>query len=261
MTVRPSPTRPRCSHGPKVIPPSEIYDTARYGDRPFPVVPVQYTDRAYQATHSGELARGASSTTRPTTARRSTSSRRCRWASCSPNGTVPSDGIATADFAYAPGFDFTQTEPSRATPATASPTRTSRCGAAGTPLYPERITNGVYNLPGQTELLRLGLQRLGGRRPARRRPASRTSTRGCGDTGKLVYDAAAIADPEIDYSDYDTDKDGVVDFFMVVFAGCGGNGGSQLAARRPAGACPYGESLRQHLAAQLDRSRAATATR
>src|SRR3954468_14521939 len=27
------------SHGPKVIPPSETFDTARYGDRPFPVVP------------------------------------------------------------------------------------------------------------------------------------------------------------------------------------------------------------------------------
>ena len=58
---------------------------------------------------------------------------------------------------------------------------------------------------------------------------------GCGDTGKLVYDAAALSDPEIDYSDYDTDKDGVVDFFMVVFAGCGGNGASQLG---PAG-CDY----------------------
>lgn len=34
------------SHGPKVIPPSENYDTARYGDRPFPVIPIQYTDRA-----------------------------------------------------------------------------------------------------------------------------------------------------------------------------------------------------------------------
>ena len=37
------------SHGPKVIPPAERFETARYGDRPFPVVPVQYTDRAYTA--------------------------------------------------------------------------------------------------------------------------------------------------------------------------------------------------------------------
>jgi immune inhibitor A len=53
---------------------------------------------------------------------------------------------------------------------------------------------------------------------------------GCGPTAKVVWDAAAIADPDIDYSDYDTDKDGVVDFFMAVFAGCGGNGASQLSA-------------------------------
>ena len=42
------------SHGPKVIPPAERFETARYGDRPFPVVPVQYTDRAYTADHTGE---------------------------------------------------------------------------------------------------------------------------------------------------------------------------------------------------------------
>ncbi len=44
-----------------------------------------------------------------------------------------------------------------------------------------------------------------------------------------------ISDPEIDYSDFDTDKDGVVDFFMAVFAGCGGNGASQV----PVAICEY----------------------
>ena len=53
---------------------------------------------------------------------------------------------------------------------------------------------------------------------------------GCGQTGKLVADAVAVSDPDIDFSDFDTDKDGVVDFFMVVYAGCGGNGASQLGA-------------------------------
>jgi hypothetical protein len=38
---------PVTSHGPKVIPPGGAYDTARYGDRPFPVIPVEYQDRAY----------------------------------------------------------------------------------------------------------------------------------------------------------------------------------------------------------------------
>ncbi|HUR16490.1 MAG TPA: CARDB domain-containing protein, partial [Candidatus Limnocylindrales bacterium] len=50
----------------------------------------------------------------------------------------------------------------------------------------------------------------------------------CGPTGQAVYDAAVVADPEIDYNDYDLDKDGVVDFFMLVFVGKGGNGDSQI---------------------------------
>ena len=36
------------SHGPKVIPPRETFDTARYGDRPFPVVPVDCFDRKHE---------------------------------------------------------------------------------------------------------------------------------------------------------------------------------------------------------------------
>ena len=72
---------------------------------------------------------------------------------------------------------------------------------------------------------------------------------GCGPTGKIVYDAAAIADPEIDYSDYDTDKDGVVDFFMVVFAGCGGNGASPASRAATCDPTPDAGALRQHLAA------------
>ena len=32
----------------------------------------------------------------------------------------------------------------------------------------------------------------------------------CGPTAKIVYDAASLADPDLDYNDFDTDKDGVV---------------------------------------------------
>ena len=39
------------SHGPKVIPPSGGFETARYGDKPFPMVPVEYVDRAPQHGH------------------------------------------------------------------------------------------------------------------------------------------------------------------------------------------------------------------
>ncbi len=150
-----------------------------------------------------------------------------------PHGTVPSAGIATADFKYAPGFEFTT--PKVANTCKGATYGPAASGVAGTPLYPERITNGVYNLPGQTQYY--GSDSFG--------DATVTSNAGiqdidsgCGEIGKLVYDSAVIADPEIDYSDYDTDKDGVVDFFMVVFAGCGGNGVSQNAGP-PNNSCPY----------------------
>ncbi|MBC7374869.1 MAG: hypothetical protein H7323_12850, partial [Frankiales bacterium] len=38
------------SHGPKVIPPTGGFETARYGDRPFPVVPVDYADFTHTAS-------------------------------------------------------------------------------------------------------------------------------------------------------------------------------------------------------------------
>ena len=157
---------------------------------------------------------------------------------------MPSKGIASKDFTYAPGFEFTNAAPPAGPSGTCHGITFQDLGGAalqGTPLYPERITDGVYNLPGQTEYY--GSDGYGSAVVTSQTPAGiQDIDHGCGDTGKLVYDAAAIADPEIDYSDYDTDKDGVVDFFMVVFAGCGGNGGSQLSTPGDIlGACPYDE--------------------
>ena len=215
------------SHGPKVIPPDGNYDTARYGDRPFPVVPVAYRDRDFQPDHPGErLADVINDPGLPG----STFNlyQEMSLGQLYPHGTVPSAGMATAGFDYGPGFDFTRV--------TDHPTSVSTCAgltapeAAGTPLYPERIHDGVYQLPGTT-----GYYGSDGAGSALVGALTGLSAlmqidSGCGPTGKLVKDAATVADPEIDYSDYDTDKDGVVDFFMVVFAGCGGHGASQLGA-------------------------------
>lgn len=215
------------SHGPKVIPPSESFDTARYGDRPFPVIPVQYSDRSYQTEHSGDdLAKVINDPATPG----STFNlyQEMSIGQLFPHGTVPSDGIATADFTYAPGFPFTHVQPGQTCHGVTF--ADSPVPAAGTPLYPERITNGVYNLPGSTDYYgddANGSALVGAEAGV---AALQQIDSGCGPTGKIVADAAAIADPEIDYSDYDTDKDGVVDFFMGVFAGCGGNGASQLGA-------------------------------
>ncbi|GAA4372675.1 PKD domain-containing protein [Nocardioides caricicola] len=220
-------TKKATSHGPKVIPPSDVYDTARYGDRPFPVVPVQFRDRAYQEGHDGD---SLESVINDPANPGSTYNlfQEMSLGQLFPEGTVPSAGIDTADFTYGPGFDFTQIEPGQTC---LGLTRTAGIPAPGTvggPTYTERITDGVYNLPGNTgyygsdangSALIGALAGVG---------ALQNIDSGCGAAGKLVYDAAAIADPEIDYSDYDTDKDGLVDFFMAVFAGCGGNGSSQL---------------------------------
>ncbi|WP_147095099.1 PKD domain-containing protein, partial [Nocardioides psychrotolerans] len=214
------------SHGPKVIPPNEIYETARYGDRPFPVVPVQYTDRAYQADNSGEeLEKVINDPAYPG----STFNlfQEMSLGQLFPEGTVPSAGKATADFPAGISEEFTGVEAGQT--CTGGVTfADSPAPAEGTPLYPERITEGVYNLPGNTEYYGAdanGSALVGALAGV---GSLQNIDSGCGSAGKLVYDAAVIADPEIDYSDYDTDKDGVVDFFMAVFAGCGGNGASQL---------------------------------
>ncbi|MXG91368.1 PKD domain-containing protein [Nocardioides flavescens] len=221
---------PAYSHGPKVIPPSSTYDTARYGDRPFPIVPVQYRDRAYQSTHTGD---SLESVVNDPTNTGSTFNlfQEMSLGQLYPEGDVPSVGVATAGFSgYAPGFPFTNAKPGNTCLGT---TYADLLGGATGPAaaalqYDKRITNGVYNLPGDTgyygsdsngSAVVGSLTGVG---------ALQNIDSGCGDTGKLVADSVAIADPEIDYSDFDTDKDGVVDFFMVVFAGCGGNGASQL---------------------------------
>ncbi|HEX5771285.1 MAG TPA: PKD domain-containing protein [Nocardioidaceae bacterium] len=210
------------SRGPRVIPPGSQYDTARYGDRPFPVVPVDYRDRKHQASNSGdELSDVINSPEIPG----STFNlfQEISLGQLFPRGTVPSAGVASAPFAQGDEYDFTTLSPE----GTCTGTTFGNDGV-GTPLHPNRIEDGFYQLPGDTAYY--GADKYGS---AVAGAVAGVGTlmdidSACGPTGKLVYDSAAIADPEIDYSDYDTDKDGVVDFFMVVYAGCGGHGASQL---------------------------------
>jgi M6 family metalloprotease-like protein len=229
------------SHGPKVIPPGEQYETARYGDRPFPVVPVQYRDRAYQADHERDLDTVINSPD----FEGSTFNlfQEMSLGQLHPEGTVPSTGIQTAGFDYGPGFDFTQPVPGNTCTGGLTITQTElgdvpAPGTVGGVGYTERITDGVYNLPGNTAYYGADANGSAVVGSLAGVGTLQQIDNGCGPTGKLVYDAAAIADPEIDYSDYDTDKDGVVDFFMAVFAGCGGNGASQLSVA----GCDYADA-------------------
>ncbi|HVF21383.1 MAG TPA: PKD domain-containing protein [Mycobacteriales bacterium] len=235
-----SATSPSTSHGPKVIPPDELYDTARYGDRPFPVVPVEYVEREHAATNEAELLdRVINSPTEPG----STFNlfQEMSFGQLHPNGTVPSSGIATADFSheftnprYADGFDFTNVAPGQTCVLATDFTLSDVPTAVGSPAYPERIKDGWYQLPGTTGYY--GRDAFGSALVGAfsGQGALQQIDSGCGPTGKAVYDAAHAADPEIDYSDYDTDKDGIVDFFMMIYAGRGGHGDSQL----PGPNCP-----------------------
>ena len=146
-----------------------------------------------------------------------------------PEGTVPSSNTALAGWGDTSQWSFTTAAP----PTPALCTGTTYRDQLGSAALPDRIKDGWYQLPGDTnyygaDRLTIGVAVALG---------AAWIDNACGPIGKAVYDAAHIADPEIDYSDYDTDKDGIVDFFMMVFTGIGGNGASR--------AC----RLRQHLAA------------
>ncbi len=233
------------THGPKVIPPSDEYETARYGDKPFVMVPVDFTDRKHSADHTGDaLARKVNS---PATAGSTFNLyQEMSYGQLYPNGVVPSVGIGSRGFDYAPGFEFSTRDPLKPT------CRGTTYGdlpqpveeaVYGTPAYPERISDGWYQLPGDTEY-------YGGDFPAFTLGVGSTIDGACGPTSKSVYDAAVIADPEIDYNEFDLDKDGVVDFFMMVFAGIGGNAGSQTSVPPYDNIWPHSSSLEYYYTQQ-----------
>jgi immune inhibitor A len=236
------------SHGPKVIPPDQTFDTARYGDRPFPVVPVDYFDRKHDTSHSGQvLAKVINSPKK----KGSTFNlyQEMSYKQLFPHGTVPSAGIATADFNVKwkskrfknNGFNFTTPQPQGSCHGATQPKQT-----IGTPLYNERIHDGWYQLPGDTDYYgddRYGSAIIGSVAGV---GSLQSIDDACGPTGKAVYDAAQIADPEIDYSDYDTNKDGVVDFFMMIFTGVGGHGVSQTSVPPYDNIWPHSSTLESY---------------
>jgi immune inhibitor A len=228
------------SAGPKVIPPKETYNTARYGFRPFPVVPVDYRDRKHDPSRSADRLLSAINS-RDVPGSTFNLFQEMSFGQLVPHGTVPSAAVAAADFdvewksphRQASGFAFSTPFPGGACyGATTGP-------VAGTPLYNERIRNGYYQLPGDTAYYGADKTSVANVLV----PNSAFIDSACGPIGKAVYDAAVIADPDLDYSDYDTDKDGVVDFFMMVFVGSGGNGASQVSASPYDNIWPHSSSL------------------
>src|SRR4051794_40318868 len=140
------------SHGPKVIPPGSQYDTARYGDRPFPVVPVDFHDRPHDAGHTaGRL----ESVIDSPDIQGSTFNlyQEMSLGQLFPHGTVPSAGIASAgwdvqwksDRFRQGGFQFSPLQPAGTCHGITYKDQKN------TALYPQRIVNGWYQLPGDTD--------------------------------------------------------------------------------------------------------------
>jgi M6 family metalloprotease-like protein len=234
--VTPQPEVVAKTIGPKVT----TLTTARYGERPFPVVMVQYQDikRCKGPGDPYEECTGDHTAAALDAAVNSRTSGKSLWqlyndmsfGQLSPNGQVrPAIGATTKAFdpIYPHKFSFyTHIDPTKNQGGLCTGTTIGALKA--TPAYPNRIENGWYVLPGTQAWY--GADRTG--------HALLGSLTGqgllfgiddaCGAPGKVVYDAASLADPDLDYNDFDTDKDGVVDFFNLMFAGDGGNGNTSV---------------------------------
>ena len=142
-----------------MIPPDGGFDTARYGDRPFPVVPVDYFDRSTRGVHTGESL--ASKINAPDIPGSTFNLyQEMSYGQLFPNGTVPSAGIATRRLGLRAGLR-------RSPELRASPTRcrgatyARRCRATRyQPLYPERIQRRLVPAARRHRLLRRRRQRL-----------------------------------------------------------------------------------------------------
>lgn len=211
--------------GPKVT----TQQTARYGVRRFPLVMVQYQDikRCNGVGDPYEECTGDHTAEALDEAVNSRTSGKSLWqlyndmsfGQLSPVGSVrPAPGSTAAAFDTTYPHKWSKLQPR----GTCNGTTVS--DLAGTASYPNRIDNGWYVLPGTQGY-------YGSDSTGHALLGAYTGIGllfgvddGCGPTAKITYDAASIADPDLDYNDFDTDKDGWVDFFNVAFAGEGGNG-------------------------------------
>ena len=240
---------PARTHGPKVT----TLESAVYGDRPFPVVMVQYQDVKHctgEKTPFPECTGNHTAAALDTSINSRTTGKSVwqlyqdeSFGQLFPDGRVsPAPNSADTPFAATPAYPYkwSTLDPQGVCTGTtlAPPT------GSGPPLYLNRIEGGWYLLPGtqgyygadKTGHGAVGLQAQQGLLAG--------IDDACGPTGKIAYDAAAVADPDIDYNDFDTDKDGLVDFFNLVFAGDGGN-----LSTTPSGlnnVWPHSSDLRQY---------------
>ncbi|MCA1832205.1 MAG: immune inhibitor A domain-containing protein [Actinomycetota bacterium] len=223
------------THGPRVA----TLDTARYGDRPFPVVLVDYLDAKHSPARPGwyyeQLINQPLKESSLVNLYREMS-----FGQLFPHGIIPSVEAkdptfgAASSYKWATPYGYAKADGSVGRPGGVCYSATSIVPDPTSPVTEytpsastARIAGGWYQLPGQQAYYG-GDQLTFGQYAVRLAGNAGLGIDGaCGPTGKAAFDAASIADPDIDYNDFDTDRNGLVDFFMFIFRGIGGNGASQ----------------------------------
>lgn len=203
--------------GPRVVPEGEVGNSVRHGRRPFPVAMVEYLDLKHDPANTIahfrdnifatvidrylEMSFGQllpvpviPSATKGDTAFSDDPGQSYRWSTLQPNGFC--SGVTTA-------------------------------GPSGNPADPNgppagatfRIVDGWYQLPGTQ-----GYYGSDSSVSAYAGALSGVGTlmnvdNGCNPPGAIVYDAATLLDPDVDYNAFDSDRNGWVDFFELIYQG------------------------------------------
>jgi M6 family metalloprotease-like protein len=246
------------TNGPRVT----TQQSARFGDRPFPVVNVQYRDITH-CTGPGqplpECTRDHSVSELEALMNSRDTGRTSIWqhwndislGQLNPMGTVSAAGQTTVPFTGVGQHKFARfapagtcegvTQAGPAQPQGAGLDNSGKGGTDGTPAYANRIENGWYSLPGTQAFY--GSDKYGSGLVGAVAGVGLIFAidDGCGPTGKLAFDAASLADPDIDYNAFDPGRDGLVDFFEIIFAGCGGHGCADISG--PNNVWPHSSSL------------------
>lgn len=199
--------------GPKVVPEGEVGDSARHGKRPFPVAFVDYTDQKHtedDATFRGYF-----------------QSLIARYTEMSmgqllPVPVLPGIDQGTVAFSTTPSetYRFSVLQPAGfCSGVTLAEDGDAYDDDAPPAAMTNRISDGWYQLPGTQGYY--GSNSTVSAYPGfvSGQAALINIDNGCGPTGKLVYDAATLMDPDVDFNDFDTDRDGWVDFFELVYQG------------------------------------------
>ena len=174
------------SHGPKVVPPGGAFETARYGDRPFPVVAAEYFDRAHEASHTAE-GLAAIINSEDITGSTFNLYQEMSYGQLYPHATIPSATIGTAGWDVAwkspryrdSGFQFTELAPQGTCHGL------TLSALADSPAYAERIVDGWYQPARDHRLLRGRPLRLRGDRSGRRQRVAVGHRRGVRADGEV----------------------------------------------------------------------------